>query len=56
MAIEYTVYANVEAYDESKLKTAEDDCRRPCEERILYVTNDLRKAKNFLVSLKTDFD
>jgi len=54
MAIEYTVYANIEAYDASKLHTNEDDCWHPlAEERDLAVFISLEKAEEFMNSLPT---
>jgi len=51
MAVEYTVYANIEAYDESKRDTNEDDCWHPSEERNLGVFDDLKKAEQFMDNL-----
>lgn len=53
MGVKYTVYANIEAFDESKLKTCEDDCWHPSEERDLAVFESLEDAEMFLESLPT---
>lgn len=54
MSIEYTVYANIEAYDDSKRDTNEDDCWHPLlDGKNLAVFNDLKIAEKFLESLPT---
>lgn len=53
MGVEYMVYANIEAFDKSKLKTNEDDCWHPSEERDLAVFKSLEEAEMFLESLPT---
>ena len=53
MSVIYTVYANVEAYDESKLNTNMDDCWHPSEERDLAEFTSLEEAEAFLESLPT---
>lgn len=54
MAIEYTVYANIEAVDDNHLKNNRDDCWHPSEERDLAVFESLEKAEMFLESLPTN--
>lgn len=56
MTVEYTVRAYIEAYDESLLKTGEDDVWYPDEEASLFVTNSLQKAKAFLQELPVQDD
>ena len=51
MGVKYTVYVNIEAYDESKLKTPEDDCWHPSEERDLAEFDSLEEAENFMNEL-----
>lgn len=51
MAVEYTVYVNIEAYDESKRDTNEDDCWHPSDERDLGVFGSLKKAEQFVADL-----
>lgn len=51
MAVEYTVYVNIEAYDESKRHTNEDDCWHPSSERNLGVFGNLKKAEQFMENL-----
>lgn len=51
MAVKYTVYASIEACDESKLNTKEDDCWHPSEERDLVEFDNLQKAEEFLNNL-----
>lgn len=51
MSIEYTVYVNIEASDESKLNTSEDDCWHPSDEKDLGVFDSLDEAENFVAKL-----
>ena len=52
MAVEYTVYVNIEAYDESKRYTNEDDCWHPLpNDRNLGVFDDLKDAEQFMDNL-----
>lgn len=54
MTIRYTVYADIEAYDESKRGTNEDDCwHLDNVERDLAVFDDPEEAKKFLDNLPT---
>lgn len=52
MTVEYTIYAYIEAYDESKLKTSEDDCWQPSDMRDLATFGTLQEAEDFLANLK----
>lgn len=55
MSIKYTVYANIEAYDESKRYTNETDCWHPLQgERDLAVFGSLEEAIAFLENLPTE--
>ena len=56
MSVEYTVYANIEAYDESKIKTSEDDCWHPSDEWNLAVFDTLEEAEAFMTNLPTELD
>jgi len=51
MSVKYTVYANIEASDESKVMTPEDDVWHPSEGRDLAVFVTLKKAEAFLENL-----
>jgi len=47
MSVEYTVYVNIEAYDEKKRNMNEDDCWHPSEERNLGTFDSLELAEQF---------
>ena len=53
MAVKYTVYVNIEAFDESKLHTKEDDCWHPSEEQDLGEFDTLEEAEKFMNELPT---
>ncbi len=52
MTVKYTVYADIEAEDESKLHTSEDDCWHPSDHRDLATFGTLQEAEEFLGSLE----
>lgn len=54
MAVEYTVYVNIEAYDPSKRYTAEDDCWHPSEEVDLAKLDNLKEAELFVEALQKE--
>ena len=51
MSAIYTVYANIEAYDESKLNTPQADCWHPSQERDLAEFSSLEGAETFMDEL-----
>jgi hypothetical protein len=51
MTVEYTVYCNIQAYDESKVDTLEDDCWYPSQEVELATFATLADAETFMENL-----
>jgi len=52
MSVIYTVYANIEAYDESKVNTSQDDCWHPSEEVVLVELDTLEDAETLIAKLQ----
>jgi len=51
MPVKYTVYANIEAYDESKRYTNEHDCWHPSVDRNFATLDNLEDAEQFVDNL-----
>jgi len=49
--VKFTVYVTIEAYDDSKLQTPQDDCWHPSEERDLAEFDNLEDAQKFMDEL-----
>jgi len=52
MSAIYTVYANIEAYDESKVNTSQDDCWHPSEEVVFAEFDTLEEAETLMTKLQ----
>jgi len=52
MSAIYTVYANIEAYDESKVNTSQDDCWHPSEEVVFAEFDTLEEAETLIAKLQ----
>ena len=52
MSVIYTVYANIEAYDESKVNTSQDDCWHPSEEVVFAEFDTLKDAETLIAKLQ----
>ena len=52
MSVIYTVYANIEATDESKVNTSQDDCWHPSEEVVFAEFDTLKDAETLIAKLQ----
>jgi len=52
MSVIYTVYANIEATDESKVNTSQDDCWHPSEEVVFAEFDTLEEAETLIAKLQ----
>jgi len=52
MSVIYTVYANIEAYDETKVNTSQDDCWHPSEEVVFAEFDTLKDAETLIAKLQ----
>jgi len=52
MSVIYTVYANIEASDETKINTSQDDCWHPSEEVVFAELDTLEEAETLIAKLQ----